>query len=132
MPPPCEAIAAAPADYVAFAAHDHSRFKIRDVRADFRNLADKFVADHEGNGNGLLCPLVPFVDVQIGPADSGQQHTDQNIVDADRGFWYFFNPQAVFRPTLYQCSHQYLSTIAGRVLLVLVACDTLPRENGKV
>src|SRR5579875_3823582 len=108
---------------MALAAHDHSRFKVSDVRADFRNLAYKFMADHKRNGNGLFCPVVPFVDVEIGAADAGQQHADQNIVDADCGLRHFFNPQPTFCPTLYQCSHQYLSEIARRTPLITSACD---------
>ena len=45
---------------------------------------DELVADRHRHGDGLLRPLVPLVDVDVGAADAGAQHLDQHVVDADR------------------------------------------------
>ena len=66
-----QAVAAASADDVAFAADDVAGLKIGDVGADLDDFADEFVADDHRHGDGLLRPLVPLVDVQVGAADAG-------------------------------------------------------------
>jgi hypothetical protein len=70
MPPAGQAIAAAAADHVTFAAHQIARVKIADVGAHFHDLADEFVADRHGHGNGALRPFVPVVDVNVGAANA--------------------------------------------------------------
>ena len=79
-----EAVAAAAADDVTFPADDIAGEEIGDVGPDFDDAADKLVADGHGDGNGLLRPVVPLVDVDIGAADAGAQDADQDVVDADR------------------------------------------------
>ena len=68
--PPGEAIAAAPADDVAFAADDLAGEKVGDIVADFHNLADKLMPDSQRDGNRLFSPGVPVIDMQVGAADT--------------------------------------------------------------
>ena len=74
---------------------------------------DEFVADRHGHGNGLLRPVVPFVDVDVGAADAGAQHADQHVVDADLGDVDVFQPQARLAPALHQCFHIHYDTRSG-------------------
>ncbi len=106
MPPPGQAIAAAAADHVAFAAHQIARVEIADVGAHLHDLADKLVADRHRHRNGALRPLVPIVDMNIGAADAGALYADQDIVDADRRLGNLFEPQARLALALYECFHE--------------------------
>ena len=72
MPASGQAIAAAAAHHMAFAADDVAGVKIAHVRADLDDLADEFMADHHRHRDGLLGPVVPVVDVQVGAADAGR------------------------------------------------------------
>ena len=100
-----EAIAAAAADHVTFAADDIAGEKIGDVGADFDDAADKLVADRHGHWDGLLCPLVPFVDVDVGAANARFQHLDQHIVDPDLGDFDVFEPKAGLAFRLHEGFH---------------------------
>ena len=108
MPPPGQAVAAAAADHVAFAAHQIARAEIADVGAHCHDLAHKFMADRHRHGDGALRPLVPVVDMNIGAADARALYTDQNIVDADFRFANLFEPQARLPLALYECLHEGL------------------------
>src|ERR1035437_5718019 len=66
MPAAGQAIAAATANYVPFSAHQLPNTEIGNVRTDRGDLANKFVPDDERHGNGLLRPIVPLVDMEIG------------------------------------------------------------------
>ena len=88
-----EAVAAAPADHVALAADDVTRLEVVDIRAHFDNLAHKLVADRHGDRNGGLRPLVPVVDMQVGPANARVAGPDQHIVHADRRLGNLLEPQ---------------------------------------
>ena len=92
--PAGQAVAAASADHVAFAADDIAGEKIGDVGADLDDLAHEFMADRQRDGDGLLRPIVPLVNVHVGAADARAMHADQDIVDADAGFPDFFQPEA--------------------------------------
>ncbi len=41
------------------------------------------MANRHGYGDGGACPLVPFVDVEIGAADAGVSDADEDVVNAD-------------------------------------------------
>ena len=103
--PAGEAVAAAAADHVAFAADDVAREEIGHIGADRLNPADELVADRHGHGNGLLRPLVPLVDVDVGAADAGLQHANQHVVDADLGNRDVLEPQAWLALAFDQCFH---------------------------
>ena len=87
MPPPGQTVAAAATDHVTFTAHHFARVKIIYVRAYFHDFSDKLMADHHGDRNGRLRPIVPFENVQIGAADTGVADPNQYIVDTDPGLW---------------------------------------------
>src|SRR5207302_1111743 len=79
--------------------------KVGHIGPDVHDPADELVADRHGNGDGFLRPHVPLVDMDVGAADPGPQHLDEDVVDADRGCLDIFQPQAGLAPALYQCFH---------------------------
>ena len=102
---PGEAVAAAPAHEVAFAADDVAGGEVGDVGADLDDLADELVPDHHRHRDRLLRPRVPVVDVQIGAADAGPVDPDQHVVDPDFGFGHVLEPQSGLRLGFHECSH---------------------------
>jgi hypothetical protein len=100
-----KAVAAAPAGDVALAADDVAGVKVVHVGADFDNLADKLMPDHHWYRDGLLRPLVPVVDMDIGPADACVAHADQHVVDAVLRFGNILQPQTALAAALRQCLH---------------------------
>ena len=103
--PPCQAIAAAPADHMALARYDLSRMKIIDVSSDFNNFTDKFMAHYHGYGNRFLSPTVPVVDVKIGTTNGSAPDFDQYIVDADLRLLDTFKPKPLCGMAFDQCFH---------------------------
>src|SRR5437773_7397726 len=91
--PPGEAVAAPSAHHVALGADDIALMKIGDVGPCLHNLADELVPYDHRHGNGALRPLIPVIDVQIGSADTGAEHADQDIVDADGGLGNILEPE---------------------------------------
>ena len=84
--PAGHAVAAAAADDVALAADEVAGGEVAHVRADLDHLADELVADHHRHGDRLRCAQSSqLVDVQVGAADPGPVHPDQDVVDADLG-----------------------------------------------
>src|SRR5947209_15899620 len=77
MPAPRQAVSTASTHDVSFSAHYFSRMKIADIRTGGNNLPDKFVPDHHGHRNRLLCPLIPLVDVEVGSTDPGMCYPDE-------------------------------------------------------
>src|SRR5207244_11800122 len=73
--------------------------------ADRDDFADELMADDLRNGNRLPVPVVPFVDVQVGAADAGTIHLDQDIVDADFRPGHVLQPETGFRSTFDQGFH---------------------------
>src|SRR5579862_2695381 len=108
MPASGETIAAAAADDVAFAADDVAGMEIGDVGADLHDLADEFVADGHGYGNGFLGPIVPFVNVDVGTADAGAFDADQDVVNAGARAFDVFEPQARLALALHDRFHLLL------------------------
>jgi hypothetical protein len=77
---------------VAFAANDLAGTEVAHVRADLDYTADKLVADDHRHRDGLLRPLVPLVDVHVRAADTGAEHADQNVIDAEGRLVDVFEP----------------------------------------
>ena len=92
MTPAGEAITAAPADHVAFAADNFPRVEIVYVRPNGNNLAYKLVPHRHRHRNGLPRPLIPLINVQIGSANSGFPDSYQDIVDSDCWLGYIRQP----------------------------------------
>src|SRR5580658_4431396 len=103
----CEAVTTASTDDVAFAADQVARLEVADIGADFDDLAHEFVADGHRNGDGLLRPLVPLVNMHVGAADAGFLYADEHIVDANFRHRNVFEPEAAFGPAFDQSSHRY-------------------------
>src|SRR5215475_5368056 len=101
-----KAIAAAPAHDVTLAADDVSGVKIADVRPHLDNLSDELVPNRHGNGDRLLRPIVPLVNMNVCSADPGALHPNQYIVDAGPRSFNLFQPQSGFPLTLAQCFHE--------------------------
>src|ERR1035438_752927 len=93
MPPAGHAVAAASADDVTLPTDPVANLEVCHVRADLHNFADKLMADHQRNGDRLLRPTVPLIDVQVCAADCRQQNADFHIVDAQLRLLNVFNPQ---------------------------------------
>src|SRR5689334_16727100 len=83
MAPSGQAVATASADYMTFTADHVAGEEVADIRADFDDFADEFVPDHHGHGDSLLRPLVPLENVDVGAANAGAIHADQNVVNTD-------------------------------------------------
>ena len=93
MPAAGQAISAAAADDVPFAADDVAEVEILDVGADRDDPADELMPDDQRHGNRLLRPGVPVVNVDVGAADARAIDLDQHVVDADLGHGHVFEPQ---------------------------------------
>ena len=46
---------------------------------------NELVADRHGDGDGLLRPVVPLEDVQVGPANAGAVDANEHVARADFG-----------------------------------------------
>ena len=94
--PARDAVAAPPADQVALAAHEVADLEVVDVDAELDDLADELVADDERHRDVRLRPGVPRIDVQVGPANAGAQHLDEDVAPADRRYRHVLVAQARF------------------------------------
>ncbi len=101
-----EAVAASPANDVAFAADDLARKEVGDIGANGDNFAHELMANRHGHRNGAARPIVPVQDVDVGAADGGSIHADQNVVDADLRDGNFFEPEAGLWAGLNEGFHQ--------------------------
>src|SRR5579871_6035928 len=105
MAPSGEAVPAPAANYVPLAAHNVAWKEVVDVRPDLYDFSHKFVPDRHRHMNGLLCPLVPLIDMNVGSADTRIAHADQHIIDANRGCRNILKPESALRLALHQCLH---------------------------
>src|SRR5690606_4896508 len=92
---PAAAVAAVAADDVALGGDALSDLVTAHARAQFGDAADELVADDQTRLDRALAPLVPQVDVQVGPADRGLLDLDQHLVGARRGNRDIFHPDAL-------------------------------------
>ena len=100
-----QAIPAAAASHVPFAAHDVPGIKIRHVRAHLHNFAHKLVPDHHRNLDGFLRPIVPLINVQIRAANPRAVHANEHVIDPDFGRFHVLEPKSGFSFAFYQCFH---------------------------
>ena len=107
------AIPAMTANDVTFATDAIAEAKIVDVIADLHDFPDEFMADNPGNGNGLLSPFVPFMNMQVGPADSGAIDLDQHVVNTHFRLWHVLKPKSFLRMSLHQCFHRGRKIFGG-------------------
>lgn len=73
------------ADDVSFSGDEFTNLKVCDACAYFCDVAGEFMADGHANGDGFLCPFVPFVDVEICSADGGFFDFDEDVHGANFG-----------------------------------------------
>ena len=88
--------AAVHADEMAFARNALADAEIADIGADRNDLAGVFMASDHRHGDGLLRPLVPFVDVHVGAADACFVDLHQHVVGPDLGHGCVDHPDAGF------------------------------------
>src|SRR5277367_3699641 len=105
MPAPGQAVPATSAYHVTFAADDVAGMEIVDIGARFDDFSHELVPNCHGDGNGALCPIVPFIDVYVGAADAGAADANQYVVDSRPRRFDFFQPEAGLAFALYQCLH---------------------------
>ena len=84
-----------------------ARNEIADGAADLIDDADEFVSDDHGDGDRLLSPRVPVIDVDVGPADRSLLDPDENIVRSHFGDRHFFQAKSRFGPPFYECLHRF-------------------------
>ena len=66
---------------------------------------DKFMSNDHGHRNRGLGPRVPLIYMEIGAANSGEQHADFDVVDANFRLGYIFQPEATGAFCFNQCFH---------------------------
>ena len=71
---------------MAFAADHFARMKIVDIRAHFHNFTHEFMPYSHWHRDRGARPVIPFINVQIGTADTRVADTDQNVVNANVRF----------------------------------------------
>ena len=69
LAPTGEAVTATPTHHMAFSAYYIANLEIVNVATDFYNGTDEFVSNDHWDGDSLLSPGVPVVDMQVCPAD---------------------------------------------------------------
>ena len=106
--PAGEAVAAVAADDVALAGDDVAFAEVVDVGSGADDPADELVADDHRDGDGLLRPGVPVVNVHVGAADAGAQHLDEAIVDPHLRDGHVLQPEADVLLPLDQRPHRFL------------------------
>jgi hypothetical protein len=67
---------------------------IRDEAADLGDLAGEFVSHDYRRFHSPSGPFVPFVNVNVGSADAGPFHPNENFVIADHGAGHVFQDKA--------------------------------------
>src|SRR5580698_9423260 len=82
MPAPRQTIAAASTHYMTFAADDIAGMKIVDIRSRLDDLAHELMPDRHRHRNGALRPVVPFINVDVGSANSRPPHANEDVVNS--------------------------------------------------
>ena len=62
------------------------------VVADLYNFAGVLMATDHGDFNGLLCPIVPVVNVNIGATDRRLMNLDEDFVSRNLGNGHVLKP----------------------------------------
>ena len=105
MPPAGHAVAAMPANHVPLAAHQLADAEVTDVFADLNDFADELMPHHERHRHGFAGPVVPFVNVQIGAADAGAVHLDEDVIGRHPGLRHVLEPKSLSRLFFNECLH---------------------------
>lgn len=90
---------------MSLTGNDLTRKEVGDVRAHLDDFANELVANDHRDGNGLLGPSIPVVDVKVGTADPRLFDTDQDIIDPDGWEWDVLKFQTAAAVVFDQCFH---------------------------
>ena len=101
----CPAVAAVATGHVPFDRDTLTHLEPVGLRAEPNDLTGELVTDHHRHRDRLLCPLVPFVDVQIGAADRCLRHPDEDVTIGGTRDLDLLHPQSAFRPGLDEGLH---------------------------
>jgi hypothetical protein len=71
-------------DDVPFRRHPVADADIRHELPDLGDVTRELVADRDRWLHAALCPIVPFIDVDVGSADPCPAHPDEHLVIPDR------------------------------------------------
>ena len=110
MPASRQAVPASSANYMPLTADQLSGMHIRHIRAHLHHLTHELMADHQPLRNGRARPCIPFIDMQVGPADAGIEHLDLHIVYAHLGLGYILKPKSWPAFLLHQCLQEIVLT----------------------
>jgi len=100
-------VAATPADDVPLAADEVPLPEVAHVRADGDDVPDELVADDHRHLDRALRPVIPRVNVEVGPTDSRLVDPDQHVVDTDLRFRDLLEPEPRLRLSLHQRQHSF-------------------------
>jgi hypothetical protein len=94
-------IAADTAGNMSFRGHPVADVKALDIAATFDDLTTEFMPDRKWNRNGVLCPVIPLEDMDIGAANGSASDLDQDIVVSDFRCIDILHPDAAFSIRFY-------------------------------
>ena len=77
---------AAAVDDMSLRGDSISNVHISDETSRFDDIAGKFVADDNRRFHPAASPVVPLEDVNVGTADPGAAHSDENFIVSDGRF----------------------------------------------
>ena len=80
MPPARQTIAAMPAGDVTFADDEIALGESAHIAADAINFADELVPDRHRDRDRFLCPRIPVINMNIGPADRCLERANEDVV----------------------------------------------------
>ena len=105
MPPAGHAVSAMPANHVPLAAHQLADAEVTNVFAELNDFADELMPHHERHQDGFAGPVVPFVNVQIGAADAGATHLDEDVIGRHPGLRNVLEPKSFSGLFFNECLH---------------------------
>ena len=79
---------------------------LTDASPSLNDFANELMADHHRRTNGASCPFVPFIDVDVRPADARAANTNQDVIDAHRGVGDVREPEAFLRARFNEGLHR--------------------------
>jgi hypothetical protein len=91
---------------MAFAGHSVTDLITVNALPDRDDLASEFVTQNARRTNIALRPIIPFVDMQIGTADSGFGDAYQNFIGSGLWQWHLLEPQTRFRSRFDESTHR--------------------------
>jgi hypothetical protein len=85
-------VAAMSTNQMALRTYTVSHFQRLHIPAHFDNLANKLMADYQGQFKRPPCPIVPLINMQVGAADGSFADFDQDIIIPDSRDRNLFKP----------------------------------------